>query len=395
MDIRARTLIAFTPLVVLLLSMVLALPIIEQRDHALLEAQVAAADDLTDTQTMGLDLLLEHVAVGQIARAYISPKSERYTVPHAELAQLLQKHTGFIHPSEELDLKAAAIYADLAKRYEEVVAFAGKGNLVATQAIYGNPRTLTLLDSVLSLNQQARIAARASIDQANTDAEIAQRQTFQAITAFLVLGILIAVGLSWALVSQLIKPIERLTADAEHYASGELAGQLSPVPNIGQLSRLRDAFQHLLDANTARQTRIQQSLNDLNDQIVREERLRETVQALSVPVVPLKEDMLLLPMIGHLDARRAAELTRGLLDSIQRHRAKAVVLDITGLADLDTAGSLALRQTADAAQLLGCQVFLVGVRANQALSLAESHLSGADITVARDIPSVLARVARA
>jgi rsbT co-antagonist protein RsbR len=103
--------------------------------------------------------------------------------------------------------------------------------------------------------------------------------------------------------------------------------------------------------------------------------------------------MLLLPLIGHLDERRAAELTRGLLEAIQHHRARAVVLDITGLADLDVAGSLALRQATDAARLLGCRIFLVGVRASQAEALVESHLSEADITVARDIPSVLARSA--
>jgi rsbT co-antagonist protein RsbR len=127
--------------------------------------------------------------------------------------------------------------------------------------------------------------------------------------------------------------------------------------------------------------------------MAREERLRETVQALSVPVVPLQEGVLLLPLIGHLDDRRAAELTSGLLVAIQQRGARSVVLDITGLADLDMAGSLALRRTADAARLLGCQIFLVGVRATQALTLTESHLNEADIIVARDIPSVMARSA--
>jgi anti-anti-sigma regulatory factor len=247
---------------------------------------------------------------------------------------------------------------------------------------------------MMNVNQQARVVARAAIDKANTRAEASQRQTFQTILIVLVVGILIAASLSWALISQIIRPIHQLTADAERYASGEVSGQLSPVRDIGQLSRLRDAFQNLLDANTARQSRIQQNLNDLSERIAREERLRATVQALSVPVVPLQDDMLLLPLIGYFDERRSADLTRSLLDSIQRYRARAVVIDITGLADLNALSLLVLQQTADAARLLGCRVFLVGVQASQAIALAESSLNASNITVARDIPSVLARAAR-
>lgn len=392
MDIRARTLIAFIPLVILLVGVVVALPLIGQQSQRLLTEQITAADDLTDTQRMGLNLMLEHVAVGQIVRGNITAKSERFWGPHAELKSLFEEHADFSHPSGELDRQAAAIYDDLGQRYEDVVGFAQNGNFVSAQQIYFNPRTQLLLDSIIAVNQEARTTARISIDAANAKAEAFQRQIFLSIAIALVIGIFIALGLSWVLVSQLISPIERLTTDAERYASGDVSGQLSAVSNIGELRRLRDSFQNLLDANTSRQGRIQQNLDELGERIAREERLRETVQALSVPVVPLQEGMLLLPLIGHLDERRSAELIRGLLEAIQRHRAKAVVLDITGLAELDATGSQTLRHAIESARLLGCRVYLVGVRASQALSLTESHLAEADITVARDIPSVLARV---
>lgn len=389
MDIRARTIIAFTPLLALLVGMLIALPLIERRDQQLLEEQQAAADDLFDTQVIGLDLLLEHVAVGQISRAHISPKSERYTGPHTEIARLLAEHAGFAHPSEAFDRQAATIYAELGKRYEEIVGFAQSGNLVTAQQIYTDPRTLDLLDSVLAINAESRMAARAAINDSNQRVETAQHHTFQTIIAALASGILLASGLSWLLISQVVRPIERLTADAEQHAHGTLTGPLSPVGNVGQMRRLRDAFQHLLDSNAARQAAIQQNLDELNERIAREERLRETVQALSVPAVPLQDDMLLLPLLGHLDERRAAELTSGLLESIYRTHARAVVIDITGLAALDADGIHALTQTFDAARLLGCQVFLVGVQSSQALALADGDLSVAGVTVARDIPSVL------
>jgi anti-anti-sigma regulatory factor len=392
MDIRARTLIAFIPLVLLLAGVVVALPLIGQQSQQILAEQIAAADNLTDTQRMGQNLLLEHVAVGQIIRGNITAKSERFWEPHNELKSLLEEHTNFAHATADLDREAAAIYDDLGQRYEDILGFAQNGNLVSAQQLYNNERTQLLLDNIIAVNLEARDVARASIDQIDAQAGSFQRQIFLWLALALTIGIFIALALSWALVSQLIRPIERLTADAELYASGEVTGQLSPVSNIGQLRRLRDAFQNLIDANTSRQGRIQQNLDELGERIAREEHLRETVQALSVPVVPLQEGMLLLPLIGHLDDRRSAELIRGLLEAIQRHRAKAVVLDITGLAELGATSSQTLRHAIESARLLGCQVYLVGVRASQAIELTESHLAEADIIVARDIPSVLARV---
>ena len=105
---------------------------------------------------------------------------------------------------------------------------------------------------------------------------------------------------------------------------------------------------------------------------------------------PLAQDTLLLPLVGYLDEQRSGELTCTLLDAIQTRCARAVVLDLAGLAALDADTAERLRQTTEAARLLGCRVTLVGVRANQALALAALNLGAAGVRVARDIPAVLA-----
>jgi anti-anti-sigma factor len=388
MDIRVRTIIAFTPLLVLLVGLLIALQLIDQRDRQLLDEQRAAADDLFDTQVMGLNLLMEYVAIGQIARDEISLASDRYTRPHIEVARMFAENTGFT-AAGSIDQQATIIYTALGKRYDSIIAFSQTGDLVTAQQIYDEPQTLTLLDNLLSINITAREMARSTIDDANQRVATSHNRASQLIFAAVAFGILITLGLSWMLITRIARPIEQLTVDTEQHVTGSRSGQLRPVGNIRQLRRLRDAFQNLLDTNESRQTAIQQNLDELNERIVREERLRETVQALSVPVVPLHENMLLLPLIGYLDDRRAAELTSSMLEAIHRTRARAVVIDITGLAALDSAGTRTLTQTFSAARLLGCKVFLVGVQSNQAITLAEDNLATSGVTIARDIPSVL------
>ncbi|NTV99863.1 MAG: STAS domain-containing protein [Oscillochloris sp.] len=388
MDIRARTLIAFIPLIILLASMVIALPIIEQRNESIHESQIDSESDLTTTQMIGMNLLFEHTAVGDIAQASISPQSERYTTPHNQLAELFQAYNQQDRPAPALDQQVATLYTEIGIRYTEIIALARDGKLAMARQMYGDPKTHDLLDQLITVNQQAQDAALVVIEQTNLQAKTTQRRTFQMITVALSTVFILTIGLSWMLIAQIIRPIDQLTKDTERHTNGEISGPLSAVHNISQLRRLRNAFQTLLDTNEERQKRIQQDFAELGDRIAREERLRETVDALSVPLIPLQENMLLLPLIGHLDTRRTTKITNDLLEAIHQRRAKAVVLDITGLANLDKNSIMALNQTINAARLLGCQVFLVGVRADQAVNLTESQIT-TGINIARDIPSVL------
>jgi rsbT co-antagonist protein RsbR len=68
-----------------------------------------------------------------------------------------------------------------------------------------------------------------------------------------------------------------------------------------------------------------------------------------------------LPIIGVLDNQRAYQLTEQLLTGIRTHRAKVVVIDITGVPDVDEPVANHLVQTVDASRLMGASVILTGV----------------------------------
>ncbi len=96
---------------------------------------------------------------------------------------------------------------------------------------------------------------------------------------------------------------------------------------------------------------------------------RETIRELSTPVLPFREGMLLLPIIGQIDSQRARQLTEDLLESIRANRAKVIVIDITGVASVDSRVANHLLQTVEAARLMGAEVVISGISPEIALTM--------------------------
>ncbi len=96
---------------------------------------------------------------------------------------------------------------------------------------------------------------------------------------------------------------------------------------------------------------------------------QEAIRELSTPVLPFREGMLLLPIIGQIDSQRARQLTESLLMSIRANRAKVVVIDITGVATVDSRVANHLVQTVDAARLMGTKVVFSGISPEIALTM--------------------------
>ena len=66
-----------------------------------------------------------------------------------------------------------------------------------------------------------------------------------------------------------------------------------------------------------------------------EQAAAEAVRELSTPVLVALERLLIVPLVGALDADRAQQLTDELLQRIRRGRAQVVVIDVTGVPAID------------------------------------------------------------
>jgi rsbT co-antagonist protein RsbR len=124
-----------------------------------------------------------------------------------------------------------------------------------------------------------------------------------------------------------------------------------------------ELLNHVLDAYEPAANRIANtvavSFVQERERIIRQQ--QEAIRELSTPVLQVRERILILPIIGVLDEQRAQQLTEQLLAGIRTNRAKVVVLDVTGVPDLDASVANHLVQTVDASRLMGASVILTGL----------------------------------
>jgi rsbT co-antagonist protein RsbR len=98
------------------------------------------------------------------------------------------------------------------------------------------------------------------------------------------------------------------------------------------------------------------------------------------PVLQVRDRLLILPIIGVVDPRRARQLTEQLLSAIQTNRARVVVIDITGVASIDLTVANHLVQTVEAARLMGASAIITGLSSEIAQTLVDL---GVDLSMMR------------
>jgi rsbT co-antagonist protein RsbR len=105
-----------------------------------------------------------------------------------------------------------------------------------------------------------------------------------------------------------------------------------------------------------------------------EETLRRQAQAMlemSTPLVPVGEGIVAMPLVGAIDRGRAQQVIQELLRGITAHRASVAILDVTGVAGVDTEVAGAVVRAVQAARLIGARVVLTGIRPEVARTLTE------------------------
>ncbi|MEX5719171.1 STAS domain-containing protein [Geodermatophilus maliterrae] len=122
------------------------------------------------------------------------------------------------------------------------------------------------------------------------------------------------------------------------------------------LNRVLDAYEPAANriANT-----VAVSFVEERERVIRQQ--QDSIRELSTPVLQVRERLLILPIIGVLDSERARQLTQQLLNGIRTHRARVVVIDITGVPEVDESVADHLVRTVDASRLMGASVIITGL----------------------------------
>ena len=135
-----------------------------------------------------------------------------------------------------------------------------------------------------------------------------------------------------------------------------------------------------------------QAFVDANELVIA--RQQRAIRQLSTPVLQLRPGLLLLPIVGALDGERLLQLRMGLLDGIRTRRARAVVLDVTGVPEIDTVVANQLIGTVASARLMGAEVIVSGLSAEIAQTLVTAGIDLGAVDSAGDLQSGIERAER-
>jgi len=131
-------------------------------------------------------------------------------------------------------------------------------------------------------------------------------------------------------------------------------------------------------------------ISTVADQQEQQEQLLNTIRELSTPIIPVYEGILVLPLVGSIDSRRASEITERLLEAIAAQQADIVIIDITGVSLIDTSTANHLLMTTRAANLLGSRVVLVGIGAEIAQTIVHLGVELHGLTTLADLRAGIA-----
>jgi GAF domain-containing protein/tetratricopeptide (TPR) repeat protein len=151
-----------------------------------------------------------------------------------------------------------------------------------------------------------------------------------------------------------------------------------------ELSRANEGLEEEVARRTKEMRETAQKLRVELQQRERAEKEREALQAqviaqqrerlleLSTPLIPITDDLLVMPLIGSMDEERAGEVMEAALRGVAGRGARAVIIDVTGVRGGDVRVAEALVQAASALRLLGSEAILTGMRPEVARAIVGS-----------------------
>ncbi len=132
---------------------------------------------------------------------------------------------------------------------------------------------------------------------------------------------------------------------------------------------------------------------DIMERVQYEERVREqsqTIREMSTPTIELWEGVLVLPVVGVVDSMRAQHMMESMLNKIMETYSKVIIMDIHGVAAVDTAVANHLIKITKATKLMGCECIISGISPAVAQTIIELGIDMESIKTKATLSDALA-----
>lgn len=138
-----------------------------------------------------------------------------------------------------------------------------------------------------------------------------------------------------------------------------------------------------------RQAELLATIEQLQTTQASQQTLAETVRSLSLPIIPVANGVIVMPLIGTLDEQRVKDFEERFLQGVQQQRAHTAVLDLTGVPPIDELAAGVVMRAVTGAKLLGAQTILVGIRPEIAQSIVALGIRQSGFTTALTLQDAL------
>lgn len=136
---------------------------------------------------------------------------------------------------------------------------------------------------------------------------------------------------------------------------------------VEERTRELSALNERLAMELSERRRAEAAREELLSEVIRTQERR--LEELSTPILPITEHILVMPLIGTMDAARATQLQSAALEGAAARAASFVILDVTGVKVVDASFAGALVKTAEGLRLLGVRAIVTGIRPEVAQAL--------------------------
>lgn len=236
-----------------------------------------------------------------------------------------------------------------------------------------------------------------------------QRKTEQFFSSLLLaaIALLVLVGVIGVFFARrLTRPIIALERGAQMVANGDFSIYI-PTMSEDELGRLSTSFNLMTRRLRQAQLQVQQAQESLEHEVVERttdlnQRSAElalaltelhtstaTLRALSTPLIPVFDGVLVMPLIGNLDEERGRQILQQVLASVDQNRSRVIIIDVTGMTILDDQVAAILTRAAQAVRLLGAEAILVGMRPEVAQALVSLDLDISTLSISATLESGL------
>jgi rsbT co-antagonist protein RsbR len=356
---------------------------------------------------------------------YNGHETNAYTLGHVEHREEFNKHAAVFATVladiqgrvdsgvlDEDEQESIDDIADLRARYDQAASdlFAAAD----AQRAAPSPESQARLDAAWQTadklgdqidSESQELADHIQADVTTVEARLEDRNR-QMILVLLALGVgisLVILAIQYFSSSTLGKPLQSLLAGVKKFAGGDLATRVDVIRE-DEVGVLAGAFNELavtiqgqtedLQAQYGRAVAAQAETEKAREQIEQQlgmiEQKDSLLREISVPVLPLSNSTMVMPLVGALDTDRLRLIQHQALHHLEGRSMKCLILDITGVPVVDTQVAQGLMQVIQSARLLGTETVVVGVRPEVAQTIVQLGINLGAVTTRSSLESGIA-----